>query len=243
MLLSPLLFWVVMPLLARAHARSEEEGMEVFRRCLEGLVVAIAPVTVLLSAGSDFLIRLAFGEKYAPAATGLSILSLVFIMTYMNMTFAQNLTILKKGWAVTAISISSIFVTSALMLVFVPLGRRLLPEGGECAGAAMSVICSEACVLVAMITRYRRFPLDARNVRVFATIGVLAVLTLVLNHHLRFLGGLRLLIDGAFYVGLAFATGVVRVRDMAHVIRLLRHREGKGAPTPAGQEEPGSGYV
>jgi O-antigen/teichoic acid export membrane protein len=230
MLLSPLLFWVVVPLLARAHARSEEEGMGVFRRCLEGLVVAIAPFTVLISAGSDFLIRIAFGDKYAPAATGLSILSLVFIMTYMNMMFANSLTILKKGWSVTAISISSIFVTSALMLVFVPLGRRLLPEGGECAGAATSVICSEACVLVAMITRYRRFPLDARNLRVFAKIAVLAVATLFLNHHLRFLGGARLLVDAAFYVGLAFAMGVVHARDMAHVIRLLRHREGEGPP-------------
>ena len=52
-LLTPLLFWVVTPILARAFARSEEEGMAVFRRCLEGLVVAIAPITVLISAGSD----------------------------------------------------------------------------------------------------------------------------------------------------------------------------------------------
>jgi hypothetical protein len=161
----------------------------------------------------------------------------------MSMTFASSLTILKKGWAVTAISIASIFVTSALMLVFVPLGRRLLPEGGECAGAAMSVICSEACVLVAMITRYRRFPLDARNVHVFAKIAALAVLTLVLNHRLRFLGGVRLVFDGAFYLGLAFAIGVVRVRDIAHVIRLLRHREGEGAPSQTGQAEAGSGYA
>jgi hypothetical protein len=156
-------------------------------------------------------------------------------MTYANMMFANSLTVLKKGWSVTVISISSIFVTSAFMLVFVPLGRRLLPEGGECAGAATSIICSEACVLVAMITRYRRFPLDTRNLRVFAKIAALAVATLVLNRHLRFLGAVRLVVDAAFYAGLAFATGIVHVRDIARVIRLLRHREGDEPATLASQ--------
>jgi O-antigen/teichoic acid export membrane protein len=232
MLLSPLLFWVVVPLLARANARSEEEGMGVFRRCLEGLVVAIAPITVLISAGSDFLIRVAFGEKYAPAALGLSILSLVFIMTYTNMMLANKLIVLKQGWSVTVISISSIFVTSALMLVFVPLFRRLFGEGGECAGAASSVIASEACVLAAMLTRFRRFPLDARNVRVFAKIAGLSALTLVLNRQLRFLGPVRLIIDAVVYCGLALAIGAVRVHDIGHVIRLLRQRD-KGGDGPS----------
>jgi O-antigen/teichoic acid export membrane protein len=234
MMLSPVLFWVVVPLLARAYARSEEEGMAVFQRCLEGLVVAIAPITVLISAGSDFLIRAVYHEAYVPAATGLSILSLVFIMTYTNMMLANNLTVLRQGWSVTIISISSIFVMSALMLVFVPLGRRLLGEGGECAGAASSVIASEACTLVAMLARHRRFPLDRRNLRVFAKIAALSAFTLILNRQLRFLGPIRLLIDAGVYTGIALAIGIVRIRDIGHVVRLLRHRGGEpGADAPS----------
>ncbi len=233
MLLSPALFWVVMPLLARAHARSEEEGMVVFRRSLEALVIAIAPITVLVSAGSDFLIRIAFGEQFAPAATGLSILSLVFIMTYANMMFANCLIILKKGWSVTVISVSSIFVTSVFMLVFVPLGRRLLGEGGECAGAASSVIASEACVVGAMLTRFRRFPLDGRDLRVFAKTLALAALILILDRRLRFLGPPRLVVDALLYLGLALAIGVFRIQDIGQVLRLVRQRDGDGKAAPA----------
>jgi O-antigen/teichoic acid export membrane protein len=230
MLLSPLLFWVVMPLLARAQARSEEEGMMVFRRCLEALVVAIAPITVLISAGADFLIHIVFRDKFAPAATGLSILSLVFVMTYSNMMVATHLTVLKKGWSVTVISISSIFVTSLMMLIFVPLGRRLLGEGGECAGAASAVIGSEAVTLVAMLTRYPRVPLDKRNIRVFAKTAAVAAVTLLLNHQLRFLGPiLRLVIDAFVYAGLALALGLVRIQDIQFALRLIRRRGGNEA--------------
>src|SRR5208282_5091529 len=157
-----------MPVLSRAHARSEAEGMAVFRRSLEALVVAIVPITVLISAGSDILIRVAFGARYAPAATALSILSLVFMLTYMNTMLAQNLIIMGRGWSVTTISIGAVLVTAILTLIFVPLGRRLMGEGGESAGAAASVIGSEVCVFVAMVSRFREFPLDPRNVRVLA---------------------------------------------------------------------------
>jgi O-antigen/teichoic acid export membrane protein len=233
MLLSPLLFWVVMPLVSRAQARSEEEGMAVFRRALEGIVVAIAPVTVLISAGSDILIRVAFGAKYAPAHVGLSILSLVFVMTYMNMLFSLHLIVQGMGWSVTTISVGSVFVTSALVVLLVPLGRRLLPEGGECAGAATSVILSEAIVLVAMVSRFRTFPLDARNIRAIGTSVAIGAAVLVLDKQIRGLGPARLAVDAVAYTVLAFGTGAVRVSDLGVVLRLIRHRGGDSMPAPA----------
>lgn len=229
MLLSPLIFWVVMPLLSRAHARSPQEGMTVFRRCLEGLVVAIVPITVMLSAGSDVLIRFAFGAKYAPAATGLSILSLVFLMTYVNMMLSTNLIVLHRGWSVTVISIASVGAMALLMLICVPLGRHLIGVGGECAGAAAAVIASESCVLVAMLTRFREFPFDRRNLSVLGKSVALAALVLIVDRPLRSLGPARLALDACLYTGLALALKIVRTRDVAAVVRLLRHRrEGAG---------------
>jgi O-antigen/teichoic acid export membrane protein len=230
MLLSPLIFWVVMPLLARARARSDEEAMAVFRRCLEGIVVAIIPITVLISAGADFLIHIAFRDKYAPARLGLEILSLVFVMTYMNTMLAMKLIIMRRGWSVTTISIASIFITALFVVIFAPIGRRWFGEGGECAGTAAAVIGSEACVLGAMLTRYQVFPLDGRNLRVFAKSLVLGIAVLFLDRQLRALGAARLIVDGLVYVLAALAIGVVRIPELALVIRLLRHRGAEQPP-------------
>jgi O-antigen/teichoic acid export membrane protein len=224
MLLSPILFWVVMPLLSRAQARSKEEAIQVFRRCLEGIVVAIIPVTVMISAGSDVLVRLAFKAEYLPAATGLSILSLVFIMTYMNMMFAMNLIVMGRGWSVTVISVCSVFVSASLNFLLVPLGRHWLGEGGECAGAAASVIGSEAFVVIAMLTRFETRPLDARNIATGLKSIAIGAFVLVLNHYVLWLGPVRLVLDGLLYVVLAFALRVVRVHELAHVVSLLRKR-------------------
>jgi O-antigen/teichoic acid export membrane protein len=228
-LLTPLLFWVVMPLLSRAHARSGEEGMDVFRRCVEGIVVVIAPITVMLSAGADIFIHLAFGDKYAPAHVGLSILSLVFAMTYVDTMLAMNLIVMGRGWSVTIVSIGAVFITGALTLLFVPLGRHLIREGGECAGAAAAVIGSEVCVFVAMVSRFGRFPFDARNIQVFLRTVAIGGVVLAVDRALRPLGAGRLAIDAALYAVLALALNVVRVQDVKRVVRLLRHRVDKEA--------------
>jgi O-antigen/teichoic acid export membrane protein len=224
-LLMPLLGWVVMPLLSRAFARSEDEGILMLRRVVEGLVAAIVPITVLISAGSDVLIHLAFGDKYAPAHTALSILSLVFVMTYIDTMLAMSLIILRKGWSVTVISIGAVFITAGLMFVFVPIGRHLIGEGGESAGAAASVIASEVCVLVAMLSRFREFPLDAQNIRSLAKTLAVGTVVLVADRQLRGLGPARLVVDTLAYACLALATGAVHLRDIGSAIRLIRTRK------------------
>jgi O-antigen/teichoic acid export membrane protein len=235
-LLTPLLFWVVTPILARAFARSGQEGMDVFRRCLEGLVVTIAPITILISAGSDIWVRLAFGERYAPARLGLSILSLVFVMTYMNSMFATTLIIMKRGWEVTAISVSAVFLTALFLLLFVPLGRRWFGMGGECAGAAAAVVASEVCVVAAMISRFKPFPLDGRNIGTLLKSAGLGLVILIVDKQLHGLGPARLLVDAALYVSVALTIGVVRVQDVRQVMRLLRTRNAR-APIPVGGGE------
>ena len=48
MLLSPLVSWVMMPLLARARERSEREAYAILRRAIEVLMVLIIPVTLFI---------------------------------------------------------------------------------------------------------------------------------------------------------------------------------------------------
>jgi O-antigen/teichoic acid export membrane protein len=224
MLLHPLLVWVVMPMLSRAQARSPQEAMTILRRAIEGLLVVIGPVTTFISAGADVFIHVAFGAKYAPATLGLSILSLVFVMTYLNIIQASSLIVAGRSWAVTSMSTVSIFVLAGLMLVFVPLGRKLFGEGGECAGAAVSVIASELFVVICMGFQFDSSPLDRRNTEVLIkTIGISATV-LVLNHFIHGLGAVRLVIDMTLYVSLMLALSVLRISDLKRFLRLISDR-------------------
>jgi O-antigen/teichoic acid export membrane protein len=222
--LSPLLVSVVMPLLSRAHARSESEMMAIVRRAVEGLVVIIAPVTVFISVSSDVLLKIAFGEKYAPAAAGLSILSLVFAVTYVNMLLAGALVIMGRSWSVTTVSLTAVLAMMGFMIVFVPIGRVLFHVGGECAGAALAFITNEACVVVALVARFKTSPFDARNVRAIAKTLAVAATVVVADRLLRPIGVARLSADVAIYAALAVALGLVRTADVRRVIALVRSR-------------------
>ncbi len=224
MLLCPLLVWVIMPMLSRAWARSPDEMMAIVRRSFEALLVIIAPATTMISCGSDIFVRVAFGEKFAPAAAGLSILSLVFVMFYLNIMLGNALVITGKQWWNTLISVSSIFSIALLMLVCVPLGRWLLGTGGECAGAATAVVANEMLVVGAMLTRFDSPPLDRRNVVVIVKSLAIAACVLLTNHYILGLGAARLVVDLALYLALALAVKVVRLADVRKLVELVKSR-------------------
>ncbi|HXJ81250.1 MAG TPA: oligosaccharide flippase family protein [Candidatus Methylomirabilis sp.] len=221
-LLMPLMGWVIMPLLSRAYARSEAEGLGMLRRGLEGLIILVAPLTVAVSASSDTLVRVAFGPAFAPAAPGLSILSLVFLMTYLDVMLAMALSIVGRGWSVTLVSIGSVFVNAALMLLCVPIGRGLIGTGGECAGAAASVVATEVFVLVAMLSRFRESPLDGRVIRALVKSVATAVVVLLVDRALRGLGPTRLVADAALYGAMTLALRTVRLAELRQAWRSLR---------------------
>jgi len=230
MLLHPLLVWVVMPMLSRAHSRSHAEMTFILRRAMEGLIVVIAPITTIISVGSAIFLRAAFGDKYLAATTGLSILSLMFVMTYLNIILASSLIISGKSWTVTLISLTSIVLTAGFMLAFVPAGRLMLGMGGECAGAAVAVISGEACVVLAMLRANKYEALDRRNVGVLVKSVVTAVCVILADRLLRAVGPGRLLIDMALYALLALALGVVRPTDVRKTLRVLRASRAQGSP-------------
>ena len=98
---------------------------------------------------------------------------------------AIALTIVDGGWSVTLISVSSVFINAALMLAFVPMGRRLLGTGGECAGAAAAVIATEVCVLIGMVSRFKESPLDNIVLSVLAKSVVVGAVVLWVDRQLQ----------------------------------------------------------
>jgi O-antigen/teichoic acid export membrane protein len=224
MLLHPLIAWIVMPMLSRARARSQAEMMTILRRCIEGLLIIITPASTLISAGADVFIHYAFGDKFAPAALGLSILSLVFILFYLSIILGSAMVIDNKSWALTVISLFAMAIMAIFMLIFVPLGRTLFGTGGECAGAAMAVIANEIFVVLAMLSRFGFTPMDRRNIGVLLKSVGIATVVLLINRPLQSLGPARLLVDAGLYLVLALAIRLIRPSDVMGALRIVRSR-------------------
>jgi hypothetical protein len=102
--------------------------------------------------------------------------------------------------------------------------------GGECAGAAAAVVASEAFVLVAMISRFGTFPLDARNMTIVAKSVGLGAVVLVVDRLLRGLGPSRLAADAVLFPIAALGIGLVKIEDIRRIVYLLRHKGEEAAP-------------
>jgi O-antigen/teichoic acid export membrane protein len=213
MLLSPLVYWVLMPLMSRANARSEDEVFAILRRAIEGLMVTAVPVTLLLGLGADLWIRLAFKEAFEPATLSMRILSAVFVLTYLAMMLAITLMVVNRSWSVTIISTMSAALTPLLVFLLVPLGRRWLGTGGQAAGAAAATIVAEACVVVMCFRTVGARAVDRRCLVVVGKTLAAAVTVMVLDHLQQGIGHVRLVTDVVAYVVIALALGAVRLGD------------------------------
>jgi O-antigen/teichoic acid export membrane protein len=231
MLLSPLVGWILMPLLSRAKHRSDEEFFVILRRAIEALVVAAVPVTLLIGLGADVWIQLAFGELFKPAAVSLHFLAPIFIATYMAMLLSAALVILGKSWRMTMISLAGLALQPVLTLLFVPIMARTGP-GGAGAGAAIGLTVLEIFVTAMFWLSIGRQALDRRAVMAIVKSLGISVLVIALDRAVVHLGVWRLGIDMLVYAGLALLVGAVRLSDVKRLIVLLRtQRRERRAPS------------
>jgi O-antigen/teichoic acid export membrane protein len=238
MLLAPLVEWVVLPLLARAKERSEEEVYAICRRVIEGLLVSILPFTLLISLGADLWVRLAFGGKFAEAAMSLRILSLDFSLVYLAMILSTLLILVGRGWSVTLISVSAVPMRALILVPLVRFCGAQLGPGGGAVGAALTEIGGIALTAALSFWLVGRRAIDARSVRQVAK--SLLIVALVSAAHVKMapLGYARLVLDGLLYLALAVGLGVVGKKE-ARVLweivasRAKRNKRSTPAPPPS----------
>ena len=140
MVLTPVISWVLLPLLSRALLRGREEAAVIIRRALEATVVLGAPLSVGGFVAADELILL-YKPEYAPSALVLKVMAVTFLLTYLNIVTANCLAALGRGWWVTLTSISTLLLTPAIDFFLVPaMITRLGPGGG-------AVACGTAIVV------------------------------------------------------------------------------------------------
>ena len=223
-LLSPVVGAILMPLLTRARARSDEEFFTVLRRSTEAVMVGAIPVTMMLSVGADVWIHILYRKNFDPAISTLRVLAPSFVLTYMNVQLANALILFDRGWQVTLVSIGSLVLQPFLITLMVRFGAEHLGVGG--AGLANAFVFSflELFSVMGFAFYLGRRAVDARCMyAIFGSLGAFAAVAL-LDRRIVGLGPARLVVDAVFYTILIFVTRAVRVQDVRAVLAIAMER-------------------
>jgi O-antigen/teichoic acid export membrane protein len=227
MFLSPLLQWVLMPLLAKAKTRSTDEVYEIVRRTNEGLVLLVTPITLLASLGAQLWVRLAYKSGYESAAVVLQVWSLGFILIYLAMTLSTLLVMTGHSWSVSAISLGSLPVRPLLVLVLAPVFARHFGLGGAALGGAVSDVITTVGIVIVHFIPLGWKAIDRRFVTTFVKTVLVAAGVIVFDHYVRGkLGQVVLILDLVVYAALAVLLGAVRISDMKRLVREVIARRG-----------------
>jgi O-antigen/teichoic acid export membrane protein len=243
MMLSPILSWVLQPMMARAAASSQEESTRLLRRGLEGIFSLSVPMTLALALGAETWVRLLIGEAYLPASWVLRLLAPIFVLTYVNTVCASWLIATNRTWTVTRTTLLAVAFRLGLNLLLIPFFLQWRGLTGGASATATSLALHELAVTFILMSAIGRRAWDARNLSVLGkTLGVCASVTAV-HLALGWLGldastlerGLaRLVVDGLVYLSLSLLTGAVRMDEVLALVRQVRHRrKPQAAAAPA----------
>lgn len=224
MLMSPLLSWVVMPLMSRAAARSDEELWWVVRHAIAGIYIVTLPIMLMCVLGADLWIHVLFGAAFAPAAMSLRAQAPLFMLTYLAILLSMTLIIQKKGWKLTLVSIVGVIVNPILISTLVPAMSRWLGPGGGGVGAALGVVGMEAVVTSLLLYQLGRHAIDRYIVVTVGKSLLVCGLVTALHVLLRPLGPLRLVADVLAYLALTFIIGVVKIAEVKGVLEAMRNK-------------------
>jgi O-antigen/teichoic acid export membrane protein len=223
LLITPILGWVLTPMLARAAERSRVELYDHVCRAMELVLTVAIPASLLLNLGADVWLRV-LGPSYASAATALRVLATMFVLTYVAIIYSTTLMMIDRAWTSTWISVAGLVVNGALNLLLVRYAVAALGEGGGATGCALAMLCTEVFVTICMAVASGRGAFDRRSVRTVVRSLVVYAVVVVVHVLLHSLGPLRLVVDGVLYFVLAIAIGALRPGELWSTIRqALRH--------------------
>ncbi|HEX4447235.1 MAG TPA: flippase [Polyangiaceae bacterium] len=230
LLITPLIGWVLQPMLARAAARSREELYHHVYRCMELILTVAIPASLVINLGADVWLRLLFRAQYLPATDALRVLATVFVLTYIAMIYAITLVMLEKSWTLANISALALVVNAVLNLVFVRYSVGWFGEGGGGTGCALAMLGTELFVVTSMMVRIGQGAFDRRSARVIGLSLVAAAAAWVVHRLLVSIGPARLAADVAVYLAIVISTGALRPKEMIDTM-LLALRNKKAAAT------------
>ena len=217
---TPLLGSVLLPLLARAAARSASELDDLARRSLELVLALAVPVSLAIALGADLWVGILFGQAFAPASTSLAIVAPTLLITYVNILCSYVLNVQGRAWMVTRFTLFGIAMDAAFNLTLLrPIIRFLDRPGAGGVACSLALLASEGLVTFWMLRMVGRSVFDRRSLGRAARTAAVALGTVVIHLLAAPLGHWRLVLDGVCYVSLALVTGAVDVRQSAAFAR------------------------
>ncbi len=227
MVVTPVLSWVLLPLLSRALARGEDEGYLVVRRAVEICIVLSMPLSVgAFVAAGQLMAPPFYRAEFAPAALVLRTMAPTYLLTYLNIVSANCLAGLNRGWTLTLTSVAMVGMTPLLDLVLIPPALAHFGPSGGAAACAASMVFAETLTVGIMLNRLGRKAVDARLVsvviRTLITAGGVIALDVLLQGQPSLRPWFRIGIDALAYVGLALGTRSIRVSEAIAFVKLAR---------------------
>jgi O-antigen/teichoic acid export membrane protein len=219
LLITPILGWVLTPMLARAAERSRKELFEHVCRSMELVLTIAIPASLLINLGADVWIRIAFGTAYSNSVTSLRVLSTMFVLTYVAIIYSTAMVMIDQAWTLTWIAVGGLVLNAGLNLLFVRYAVSVLGEGGGGAGCAAAMLCMEIFVTSCMAVATGRGAFDRRSVGMIVKSLLVYGVVVVVHRLLIGFAPWRLAVDGVLYFALAVAVGALRPREMLATVR------------------------
>jgi O-antigen/teichoic acid export membrane protein len=218
-LVGTVLPWVLMPLASRAKERSEADYLAVMRRGIQLVFTIAIPVSVLLSLNADTIVSL-LPDEWNGSVPALRILSFTVIATYIIMTTMTFLVVDGKAWLTVRLGLFGVVVNVILNLSFLRMGREKFGIGGAGTTAALIAVFAECLVGGLCLWFLGRRAWDRQSEWAIARVVLCGIVVVVIDWILARKGfsWSRLVTDAVVYVGLLFASGAVRTRDLKDIL-------------------------
>jgi O-antigen/teichoic acid export membrane protein len=199
------------------------------------LRVALRPLLVLGALGAvgtyffaDLAVTLVYGKaRYAPAVPILQLFAPVLLLLFVDMPLGGAILAAGKSRSFAAVKLLSVLVGAVLDFLFISFFQARLGNGGL--GVTLSFCISELVMVIASLAMIPRGAIDRSSVvDMFRSLGT-AVATVLLVRALPTMPQLvELPLCLVVFAILAWATGLVRRRDLDLLQEVVRRRGALG---------------
>ena len=147
-----------LPRLIDAHRQGDAQLRSATRELAERLAIISFPIALGAAAVAGPLIRLLFGDAFAPATPVLAILAVCVIPLYINIVAQQHLVAAGRQMVWTKVMIGASIVNPLINLAAIRIAQQRFGNGAV--GAAVALLATESLIAVVSVMAVQRRVID-----------------------------------------------------------------------------------